>query len=113
MHLHFGSAVSRLNRLALRQGADCLCLPQFTAIRIVGESRCGAIEFVDNVGVTSVRMKSEMTRAGPRLHRRMRRIVWLERRLGWVELVNEQLIQAQVGGDSKSVVRVDIDRVCV
>src|SRR5262245_17871666 len=106
MDLDFGGAVSR-NRSA-GQRADGLKLGQNPSVRIIVEGRGRAENFIDHVGIFSIRMKGEVTwtRAGRQLGGR--RIIRRERPVRWIETINQEFVQTEIGGHGKAVFPVQV-----
>src|SRR5213593_823205 len=111
MHLHLGSAVAFLHFLARGKRRDRLGFLQCAAFCIVLERSDRALNLINDVGAVSPGMECEMPRAGAGLDGRKWRVIGSECARFRVEMIDEELIKTQVGGDSEAVVLVDIDRV--
>src|SRR5438034_11005506 len=63
--------------------------------------------------MAAIGVEGEVTRTGAGSDRRRRRVVGRESALLRVEAIDEDLVQAEVGGEGETVRRVEVDRVTV
>ena len=110
MHLYFGGAEPLLDRHAVREGRQGVNLGQRPALGIGRERRQGDVDLVDHVGKAAFWMKGEVPRARSRLDGRKRRVARDERPLPGIEAIDEDLVDAQVGGVGEPVVGTEVDR---
>jgi len=111
MNLHFRRRIAALHFAGQRR--DSLNFGEGSAAGVVGERRDIAQNLIDDIRISACRMERKMARTGTRLDGRRRRIVRHERAFGWIELVNQNLVEAEIGSGGETVRGVEIDRVRV
>src|SRR6267154_1669512 len=92
-----------------RQSRNAADLFQSALFRVVGKTRCGRIKFTDNKQKFCIWRKNGVARAGPGFQCGAGRDVRAKSAFRCVKLENQNLIQAQIGGERKPVVGAGFD----
>src|SRR5262245_44289183 len=88
-----------------REGGNRLQLLENTLFSLVGEGGKGGVDLINQVGVPAAGVEIKVTRAGSSMDSRPRWGVGDEFPLGRVQPIDQQFIDAQVGGNSVTIIR--------
>src|SRR5687767_15054625 len=88
-----------------REGGNGLQLPEGTLFSFVGEGCKGGVDLINHISILAAGVEIKVTRAGSGMDSRPRWGVGDEFPLGRVQPVDQQLIDTQVGGNSVTIIR--------
>ena len=103
MHDHLGRGGLALE--AGRQRRHRRSSLEDALLGVVLQERHRAAHLVDDISVFAIGMKGEMAWTCPGSHGNVRRVIGRDGALGWVEAVDENLIEAQVGHEGEMIGR--------
>src|SRR5581483_5424059 len=111
MDLHFGCGVLAVEIFG--ESGNRADGAEHSARSIPGKGRYRGLHLVNDIREPIVGMKEEVARSCAWMDTGRRRIVSDEGPIGWVEAIDQQLVQAEVRGHRKPVVQRHINRVRV